>query len=296
MALELVPIDRISKQDKALFQQSYFKKHQPAIIRDFCHDWPAYRNWSFEKLKQRAGHLTVDLYNNKPADPDKSTMFVDERMNFGDYLDKISSNQPVELRIFLFNIFKHIPSLKKDILKPDLVDGFVMSLPFMFYGGAGSVVHMHYDIDLSHVFLTQFVGRKRVVLFAPEYTPLLYRLPFSVISYMNVNNPDYQKYPGLQHVKGYECTLNYGETLYIPAGYWHYIEYIDGGYALSLRVLNESWLKRIQGAWNLFGQMRIDNFMKKYFTKSWFQYKNRKAFENANEAMNDLPRLENAEA
>lgn len=292
MAIELLPIDRVSNKDKDLFRQNYFNPHKPAVITDFCHDWPAYQNWSFENLKQRAGHLTVDLYNNKPADPDKSSMFVDERMNFGDYLDLIASNQTVELRIFLFNIFKHIPELKKDILKPDIVPGFAMSLPFMFYGGAGSVVHMHYDIDLSHVFLTQFVGRKRVVLFAPEYTPMLYRLPYSVVTYTNVNNPDYEKYPALQHVKGYECILDYGETLYIPAGYWHYMEYIDGGYALALRVLNESWLKRIEGAWNLVGEMKIDNFMKKYFTKQWFAYKNRKAFENANAAVQQLRRPE----
>ncbi|WP_128546735.1 cupin-like domain-containing protein [Larkinella soli] len=292
MALELLPIDRISRNDRSLFQETYFKNHQPAVITDFCHDWPAYTNWSFQNLKKRAGHLTVDLYNNKPADPDKSSMFVDERMNFGEYLDLIASNRHVELRIFLFNIFKHIPELKNDILKPDLIDGFMMNLPFMFYGGAGSVVHMHYDIDLSHVFLTQFVGRKRVVLFAPEYTPLLYRLPYSVVTYTNVNHPDYEKYPGLQYVKGYECTLDYGETIYIPSGYWHYMEYIDGGYALALRVLNESWMKRLEGAWNLLGEMKIDNFMKKYFTRQWFEYKNRKAFENADAAMRGLRRPE----
>lgn len=286
--MELSPVPRVSRTEKELFQEQFFKPHRPAIITDFCHDWPAYRNWSFENFKKAAGHLTVDLYNNRPADPDKSSMFVDERMKFGDYLDLIASGQRVELRIFLFNIFSRIPELKNDLRKPDLVEGFMMNLPFMFYGGAGSVVHMHFDIDLSHVFLTQFVGRKRVVLFPPETTPLLYRLPYSVVTYTNVNEPDYGKYPALHYAKGYECVLDYGETLYMPAGYWHYIEYLDGGYALSLRVLNESWLKRLEGAWNLFGEMRIDNFMKKYFTKSWFDYKNRKAFANAENALQKL--------
>ncbi len=30
----------------------------------------------------------------------------------------------------------------------------------LFVGGGGSVAHMHYDIDLSHIFHTQFIGRK----------------------------------------------------------------------------------------------------------------------------------------
>ena len=33
-------------------------------------------------------------------------------------------------------------------------------------GGQGTVTHMHFDMDLSHIFHTQFWGRKRVLLFA----------------------------------------------------------------------------------------------------------------------------------
>jgi hypothetical protein len=38
----------------------------------------------------------------------------------------------------------------------------------LFVGGRGSITHMHFDIDLSHIFHTQFGGKKRVLLFPFE--------------------------------------------------------------------------------------------------------------------------------
>jgi hypothetical protein len=43
--------------------------------------------------------------------------------------------------------------------------GFIKRFPLMFFGGKGAEVTMHYDIDCANVFLTQFVGNKRVDAF-----------------------------------------------------------------------------------------------------------------------------------
>ncbi|WP_038032721.1 cupin-like domain-containing protein [Thermonema rossianum] len=283
-AIPLHPVERISVKEKERFHEEFLKPNKPVIFKDLSHDWPAYTKWTYDYFKQLAGHVMVDLYNNLPAAPDKSCMAPDARMTFGEYLDLIE-REPTDLRIFLFNLMKYAPQLKEDYRVPDVTDGFLKELPFLFFGGTGSIVHMHYDIDMSHVFLTQFKGVKRVVLFAPEYTPFLYHLPFTVQSYVNVNEPDFERYPALRYVQGYECYLEYGDTLFIPAGYWHYIEYIEGGFGMSLRALNPSWMKRLEGAANLFVKMPLDNFLRKYFTQSWYKYKHRKAFERAEQAM-----------
>jgi hypothetical protein len=52
----------------------------------------------------------------------------------------------------------------------------------LFTGGATSITHMHFDIDLSHILHTQFAGRKRVLLFPFEEQHKLYRKPFEVLS------------------------------------------------------------------------------------------------------------------
>lgn len=37
-----------------------------------------------------------------------------------------------------------------------------------------------------------------------------------------------------------EVILEHGDTLFMPAGYWHHMEYLDSGFAMSLRALQPS--------------------------------------------------------
>ena len=67
--------------------------------------------------------------------------------------------------------------------------------------------------------------------------------------------------------------LNPGETLFMPAGYWHHMEYIDSGFAMSLRALQSSLGGKVHGVWNLFGMRSIDTVLKKAAPKWWYDYK-----------------------
>ncbi|MEO7962211.1 MAG: cupin-like domain-containing protein, partial [Ginsengibacter sp.] len=111
----------------------------------------------------------------------------------------------------------------------------------------------------------------------------LYRKPFEVLSLVDFSNfndvsgqPDYDKYPALKYAKGYEVILDHGDTLFMPAGYWHHMEYIDSGFAMSLRALQSSLTGKAHGAWNLVGMRNIDTVMKKTSPKWWYNYKLRK--------------------
>jgi hypothetical protein len=198
-------------------------------------------------------------------------MSPDTYMSFERYLELIEQG-PVPFRIFLWNLFKVAPELINDFSIPDIMDGFLNDYPFMFFGGQGSVTAMHYDIDLSHVFLNQLHGRKRVILFHPDQSKYLYHHPFTVASYVDLNYPDYEKYPALAKVQGFETILYPGESLFIPSGYWHYIEYLDGGYSISLRANDSVW-RRAKGAINIATHYVIDKGMNKLFGSKWREMK-----------------------
>src|SRR5690606_38134237 len=122
------------------------------------------------------------------------------------------------LRMFLFNMFKKKPELRKDFPCPPLFKGLLGRIGFMFFGAKGIKVRIHQDMDMSNVLLTQFHGRKRVVLIDPKYSRLLYKLPFNTHSLIDLDNPDYQKYPGLKHIEIYDCVINHGDSIFMPSG------------------------------------------------------------------------------
>ncbi|WP_431212562.1 cupin-like domain-containing protein [Puia sp. P3] len=174
--------------------------------------------------------------------------------------------------------------------------GFVKRYPMLFVGGKGSVTHMHFDIDLSHIVHTQFVGRKRVLLFPFEEQHKLYRKPWEVLSFVNFENYfdenqnklELEKYPALRLARGYEVILEHGDTLFMPAGYWHHMEYLDSGFAMSLRALQTSFTGKLKGIWYLMGMRNIDTLMKRTAPEWWFNRKKKKPSKRPTESSKPL--------
>ncbi len=269
--LPLKAIDRRGGLTRETFAKEYLEPGTPVILVDLMDHWPARTKWTMEFFKQEYGSLMVPVFSDNVSKPGKQYMAPDKVIPFREFLESIEQG-PTNIRMFLFNIFKHAPELCNDFNMPTIMDGFIRDFPFMFFGGQGSKVALHYDIDLSHVFLNQFHGRKRVVLFPPEQSKNIYQHPFTVASYIDVNQPDYQRYPALRQVQGYEAMLHPGETLFMPSGYWHYIEYTDGGYSISLRA-NESYARRARGLWNIAKHYMVDKGMNRLMGQEWRRLK-----------------------
>ncbi len=278
--MQLQPVDTVDTISPQDFKKNYYFPQRPLVIRDLAKKWPAYNKWSWDYFKEIVGDQKVGLYNNIKSDAYTPINTADDYKTFGEYVDMIKKG-PAAWRIFLFNIFDHAPQLINDFSWPEeLMTGFVKKYPMLFTGGQSSITHMHFDIDLSHILHTQFGGRKRILLFRHEEQHKLYRKPFEVLSLADFSNygknegfPDYEKFPALKHATGYDLVLNPGETLFMPAGYWHHMEYIDSGFAMSLRAMQSSLSGKMKGVWNLFGMRSIDTMLKKTAPKWWYGYK-----------------------
>jgi hypothetical protein len=286
--MELKAIDKIENISAEDFKKNYYDTMKPLIITGLAKQWPAYNKWNWDYFKQIVGNVKVGLYNNIKSDAYTPINTADDYKTFGEYIDMIKEG-PAGWRIFLFNIFQHAPQLTKDFIWPEhLMKGFVKRYPMLFVGGATSITHMHFDIDVSHILHTQFMGRKRVLLFPNEEQYKLYRKPFEVLSLVDFSNyherngtPDYAAFPAVKYAKGYEVILEHGDTLFMPAGFWHHMEYLDSGFAMSLRALQGSMGGKIKGVWNLFGMRTIDTVMKKTLPKPWYNYKKGKIYKAA---------------
>ena len=120
-------------------------------------------------------------------------------------------------------------------------------------------------------------------MFDQSQTKYLYKLPFTTHSGADLSNIDYDKYPALKFAHGFQVDLKHGETLFMPSGIWHYIQYIDGSFSLSLRTINPSSLGKLHGAYNVLVVRKLDEMLSKYYKNSWSDYKLKKAIESANE-------------
>jgi len=277
--MELRQVDRKAGLTKKEFLNEYLRPGRPVVFTDMTQDWPALNKWTIDFFKSKYGELKVPVYSSNYSKPGPGYMTADREMLFRDFLDATESG-PTDLRLFLYDIFDPAPELREDFKFPTVMNGFIKRFPFMFFGGKDSEVTMHYDIDCANVFLTQFVGNKHIILFPPSESDKIYHHPFTVKSLIAPEAPDYDRFPALRNVKGYETILKHGETIFMPTRYWHYMHYLDFSFGLALRS-QSSMETRMRGVFNIAAHYLIDNVGNMSSPKRWHDWKEQRAFQNA---------------
>ena len=253
----------------------------PLILTDLAADWPALARWTPEFLAERYGDRAVRVYDASFGEPGANYMGSVDRLSFAEFLREVLG-QGRDLRMFLYNLSHHIPELLDDVRFPDLGLSFSRRFVFTFFGCQGAVTPLHFDIDLSQVVYTAIHGRRRIRLFAPEQRTALYQHPFTVRSYVDLDQPDYAAHPKLATAQGYELTLAPGESLYMPPGYWHEFNYLDAGFGISLRAAPPDLSHRLEGALNLLLRSPVDRIGNRLAGRRWFDWKTRQAARRAN--------------
>ncbi|UYW01169.1 cupin-like domain-containing protein [Flavobacterium agricola] len=285
--MKLKQIDRVKTISKKDFVEKYVKKQIPVVIEELTHDWPAYKKWHLHYIKEIAGDKIVPLYDDRPVRAEDGFNQAHAEMKMGDYIDLLEK-EPTNYRIFLYNIMKEVPQLKSDFKWPDIGLRLVKQLPMLFFGGSNSKVFMHFDIDYSNILHFNFNGEKQCMLFAPDQTKYLYKIPHSLISREDIDfdNPDYNKFPALKKAEGYICNLKHGEMLYMPEGYWHYMKYLTPSISMSLRAFPRKINNLVNAAYNVFIMRHYDNYMRKKKGQQWIDWKNEQAIEKTHKNLN----------
>lgn len=265
----------ISKED---FVKKYVKPQMPVVIEHLIEDWPAYKKWSLDYIKEVAGEKMVPLFDNRPISSKYKFNQPHLEMKMADYIDLLQT-KPTKYRIFLYHLLKEVPSLQKDFKFPDMGLRFLKQLPMLFFGGENSKVFMHYDIDFANILHFHFHGKKQCILFPPSESQYLYKVPHALIAREDIdfNNPDFEKFPVLQKARGYITELKHGETLYMPEGYWHQMTYLTPGFSMSLRATSRSVTNFSKAVYNLAFMRYFDNYMRKLRGQKWIDYKNEQA-------------------
>lgn len=284
--MHLQDIPRVKNITKEDFLKHFFKPQKPVVVERFIEEWPAYSKWNLEYMKSVAGDKIVPLYDDRPVDYKDGFNEPHAKMKMSDYIDLLKK-EPTKFRIFLWNILKEVPQLQRDFTYPDFGLRLMKSLPMLFFGGKDSHTFMHYDIDLANIFHFHFEGDKEVVLFDQSQNKHLYKVPHSLITNESINfsNPDYNKWPALKNAKGFKTTLQHGEVLYMPEGYWHYMKYVTPGFSMSLRAIARNPKNLCKALYNVFVMRNYDNVMRRIKGQKWIDWKNNKSIIDTNKAL-----------
>ncbi|PSG90927.1 cupin-like domain-containing protein [Aurantibacter aestuarii] len=277
---EIPRIKSISKED---FITHYFKPQKPVIIEDLAKSWPAYNTWSLDYIQSKAGDQIVPLYNNEPTKGRTNSVVPAKKMKLYDYIELLKT-QPTDLRMFFYNVLQKMPELTKDFSYPDMGLKFFKKLPVMFFGGKGSKVLAHYDMDLADLVHFHFHGTKNVTLFAPDQAQYLYKVPYTVhnLECIDMDNPDFEKYPMLKQAHGLHAEMNHGDALYMPSGYWHYITYENGGFSITLRAFPRTVKGLAKLFKNLVFMRTFENIMRRIQGQKWVDNKEANTIKRVN--------------
>ena len=104
----------------------------------------------------------------------------------------------------------------------------------VYVGPAGTLSPLHYDFWNTHAYLAQIQGSKRAILFAPDEADLLYA------GKVNPEEPDFERFPLFDRATAYECVIEPGETLLMPADWWHCVRSLDKSITVSHNFFNDT--------------------------------------------------------
>ena len=237
----------------------------PVIITDGIDHWPARSKWTFEFFKNYYGSDFASAWLGTGSDIGKITKLA----TYIDFLDKPLEQLPgiwvgkdglpikvapapgaSPLYLVGWNAFQH-PELYRDITPApyfvlDLVSALSPTLreilewtsrrsfTAVYIGPAGSLSRLHRDYWETHAYLAQIQGRKRAILFSPDDSDFLYN------GQVEPEQPDFGRFPLFKRATAYECVIEPGDTLLLPANWWHYVKGLEKSITVSHNFFNDT--------------------------------------------------------
>ena len=261
----------ISDITKKNFLEKWIIPNKPVLIKGLLDETPA-KNWSLESLEKDLGHFKVKVFDNQRKNG-TSYLQGDHVVPMNHMLQLIRENKSSDLRMFVNPILRKNKKLAQEIPCPDFFKCAFQLPNLMFLGGKETIVPLHFDFMFDDGLLTQLFGRKEIILVAPNQSHLLNRIPFNSISFINLFQADIHQYPALKELKAYRITLNHGDTIFIPSGYWHQLLYTDASLSIGFRKWHRNPFVTLQTGLLRFLQIPFDKGMQLVLGKYWLQWK-----------------------
>ncbi|MCX4244113.1 cupin-like domain-containing protein [Paraliomyxa miuraensis] len=228
------PLERRPAPDAFELFGRYWATSTPAVFTDIVSRWRT--QWTPQSLRERFGGAKIEACVGREGDPRPDVNWRAHRrqLTLAEYVDRmLAVDQGNDLYLIANNrntARGELRALWDDVVLPS---GWfdAQRLPHgsaLWLGPAGTVTPLHHDT--SNILFCQVHGRKRVVL-APPWTEALLRKAEGVYSRMDV-----QQVLDDDDIVSFDLTLRPGESLFIPAGWWHDVRALDASVSLAINA------------------------------------------------------------
>lgn len=224
---------------------------EPRVVFGEADHWPATTSWSPQYLQKIAGDKEVSVREKKgTARNIYQNLQSSGTVPFSDYLGwvmEVASNPAIrDLAETAQNVAEltramnrntsepfYYLDVKLEALSAALLDDVRIPkwyvtppVDIIFWCGVlGTSSGLHSDVKPNCN--VQLLGRKHFILFHPDQSGNVYRIPGITHCRFDPNLPDFEQFPLANAATGLECTLNPGEALYIPVGWYHQVTVVS---------------------------------------------------------------------
>lgn len=228
--------------DRRAYVREHLNSLKPAIVLGAIDHWPAREKWTPRFFKEHYGWLNVKVGG--------------KTRQLGELVDEILASTPEHPALYLHNqlIADWPPELSADIspmpecTRPNYLESRLFPArvppiyPEFYMGGPGAAFPtVHYDNLHTHAFLMQLYGRKEYLVFPPGQARFLYPrtgIEANKSSIPDIENVDLSRFPLYAEAEGTRLNLDPGETLFVPAGWWHTARILTTSITVSINGAN----------------------------------------------------------
>lgn len=204
------------------FETKYLKK-EPVLIKDGCSKWKSTALWSPDYFASTYPDKLVNIYKFELKNQIRSRKLINNIRMF-DFVKLMKNNSQSKAYYLLRqSIPDHYPYLESDIIVPPWGKNKKYMSTNLWFGGENNITPLHFDAVDN--FLAQIHGTKKIFLYNPGDSRYLYPTTMKSGGRLNFSQVNFQQnisqFPLFKQATVYSLTLEPGQILYIPPGWWH---------------------------------------------------------------------------
>lgn len=260
---EVLPVSRIKNLDQENFLKHYLKPGLPVIFSQEALNWESSQKWNFDFLAQQFGEQEYSVLNINGLSEKGDSSSKHHKVILKEYIQSLKKQTTQDYLRFC-PLIEVNSQLAKDLDQKWLqqMQQCFFGISYQsFLGPRGKKTPLHSDTTAFFYIMSQ--GRKKWTLFSPTALALLN--PEAEGKGYNFTHLDLTKvpdenYPGCELISRYECVLEKGDILFVPAWMWHQVENLTDSFGVSYRFTN------LRGFW----QFPFYAFLRVFFTSPNF--------------------------